>query len=195
MVYERPCCTAFIHLCLARIKLFYSLLDESCGNGRGWHLGEADFRGAKHSGYFSRRTGCLHHYCLLRLQVGVFNSLYFEGQPSAQFCRSVRSKANTFLLVGLSDSGKTHIFGKIANKSESVYFLIIFACSWAVGHQRCLTPFSTVKAHEIHTTILMWHHKGTSRALPVAALLIVRFHSVAVRFAAKRDFERRNWEL
>ncbi|VDP07075.1 unnamed protein product [Heligmosomoides polygyrus] len=32
--------------------------------------------------------------------------------------RSVRSKANTFLLVGLSDSGKTHIFGKIANKNN-----------------------------------------------------------------------------
>ncbi|VDL83740.1 unnamed protein product [Nippostrongylus brasiliensis] len=31
--------------------------------------------------------------------------------------RSLRSKADTFLLVGLSDSGKTHIFGKIANKN------------------------------------------------------------------------------
>ncbi|KAK6023394.1 signal recognition particle receptor beta subunit [Ostertagia ostertagi] len=33
------------------------------------------------------------------------------------FYRSLKSKADTFLLVGLSDSGKTHIFGKIANKS------------------------------------------------------------------------------
>ncbi|EPB79443.1 zinc finger, C2H2 type [Ancylostoma ceylanicum] len=31
--------------------------------------------------------------------------------------RALRDKANTFLIVGLSDSGKTHIFGKIANKN------------------------------------------------------------------------------
>lgn len=31
--------------------------------------------------------------------------------------RSLRSKADTFLLLGLSDSGKTRIFGKIANKN------------------------------------------------------------------------------
>ncbi|KAK6051479.1 hypothetical protein COOONC_11016, partial [Cooperia oncophora] len=34
------------------------------------------------------------------------------------FYRSLKSKADTFLLVGLSDSGKTHIFGKIANKNN-----------------------------------------------------------------------------
>ncbi|KAK6753512.1 hypothetical protein RB195_012853 [Necator americanus] len=31
--------------------------------------------------------------------------------------RALRDKADTFLIVGLSDSGKTHIFGKIANKN------------------------------------------------------------------------------
>ncbi|RCN35984.1 GTP-binding domain protein [Ancylostoma caninum] len=31
--------------------------------------------------------------------------------------RALRDKANTFLIVGLSDSGKTHIFGKIANRN------------------------------------------------------------------------------
>ncbi|KAK6051465.1 signal recognition particle receptor beta subunit [Cooperia oncophora] len=35
-----------------------------------------------------------------------------------RFFRSLKSKADTFLLVGLSDSGKTHIFGKIANKNN-----------------------------------------------------------------------------
>ncbi|KHJ95610.1 signal recognition particle receptor beta subunit [Oesophagostomum dentatum] len=31
--------------------------------------------------------------------------------------RVLRDKADTFLIVGLSDSGKTHIFGKIANRN------------------------------------------------------------------------------
>ncbi|VDM69204.1 unnamed protein product, partial [Strongylus vulgaris] len=31
--------------------------------------------------------------------------------------RALRDKADTYLIVGLSDSGKTHIFGKIANRN------------------------------------------------------------------------------
>ncbi|VDM85861.1 unnamed protein product [Strongylus vulgaris] len=33
------------------------------------------------------------------------------------FLQALRDKADTYLIVGLSDSGKTHIFGKIANRN------------------------------------------------------------------------------
>ncbi|VDO36943.1 unnamed protein product [Haemonchus placei] len=52
-------------------------------------------------------------------EVGALNFSFLYSSDTIWRCfRSLKSKADTFLLVGLSDSGKTHIFGKIANKNN-----------------------------------------------------------------------------